>query len=168
MRTARTVSPQVTVEHEAGPPAQPSEPIQFTGATMLTTWSDVKTALARFPLSAQREKSLSFDVPSDGPTPTTFHVLSEQLGGRARLVICLHLLPEAQAQTGAALRINSEILLGGLISFRGSIALRHILTLGRCDAAELYEALAAMADSKSRLLARLGLPTTSFATGYAD
>ncbi len=139
---------------------------------MLKTWDDVKSALGPYPLLAQREKSLSFAW-SHGDSPTaTFHVLWEELGGRPRIVLFLNLLPEVQTQTGAALRLNSEILIGGLISFRGYIALRQIMTLGGFDAAELHEVLYAMAQSSQPIVHRITSSSTqatpSFACGYAD
>lgn len=135
---------------------------------MLKSWDDVVSTLAGFPRRAERDRAVSFDFPQPGPTPATFHVLCEELHGRQRIVICLNVLPEVQVQTGQALRINSEILLGGLISFRGYIALRHVMTLGRFDAIELHEVLSAMALTRHRVAARLAVTAPSFASGYAD
>lgn len=135
---------------------------------MLKSWDDVVSTLGGFPRRAERERAVSLDWPQPGTTPTTFHILCEELAGRQRIVICLNVLPEVQVQTSSALRVNSEILLGGLISFRGYIALRHVMTLGRFDAIELHEVLAAMVQTRHRISAQLKNTTPSFACGYAD
>ena len=79
---------------------------------MLSTWPEITQAIVRYPVRTIEAQAISFDWPEQGPATAIFQIVCAELGGRERIVIGVNVLPEAQASSTSALRMNSELSIG--------------------------------------------------------
>src|SRR5262249_4105869 len=111
--------------------------------TLLRAWSEVREILAtRWPMAQSTSEPLNvltFAYPSPGKSPEILQAVSAELGGRTRVLIGVNVMPATKASAQDALAINSERLIGCLMTLKGTLVLRQVLTLGRFDEAELIE-----------------------------
>lgn len=135
---------------------------------MLCTWTEITQALSQYKVRSLDEHAVSFDWPSDGPAAAIFQVVCAELGGRPRVLIGVNVLPETQVQATAALRMNSELSIGALSAFKGNIVLKQTLSVGRFDADELHEVIAAMARTVEQAQERLSKSGPRVLQSYAD
>ncbi len=135
---------------------------------MLSTWPEITQAIARYPVRAIEAQAISFDWPEQGPATAIFQIVCTELGGRERIVIGVNVLPEAQASSTSALRMNSELSIGAFSAFKGNIVLKHIMTLGRFDEEELHEVVHTMASTVAKAQERLRKQGPVVIQGYAD
>ena len=135
---------------------------------MLTTWEEIKAALARYPLRSQQPELLTFGWPEAGQTTEIIQVKYAEIQERNRIFIGVNVMADSKAIAHEALVINSEIFIGALAAFHGNLVLRHAMTVGSFDEVELHEVLASMARSAARIHGRLDKTASSPITGYAD
>jgi len=133
---------------------------------MLTSWKEIHQALRRYPIRSAGNEVTSFDFPPTGPVAAIFQVVWAEILGRKRIFIGVHVAKDGPSWTHEALVVNSETVIGALTAFKGNIVLKHVMTVGRFDEAELHEAIAAMArtveTTQGRLLAQVPVPHSTY------
>ena len=112
---------------------------------MLNSWADIHQALRRYPIRAEGNEVTTFDWPATGPVVAIFQVRFAEILGRRRIFIGVNVAKDGPAWAHEALVLNSEIAIGSLTTFKGTIVLKHVMTVGRFDEAELHEVIESMA-----------------------
>ena len=135
---------------------------------MLKLFAEVQTALKRYPTHDEDRYSTTFAWPEAGPTIAIFQVVYFDFLGHGRIFIGINVMPDAPAVAHDALRMNSEIVIGALTAFHGTLLLKHLMTLGGFDADELHAVLLTMARTAERTRERLTRVTPYLNAGYAD
>lgn len=114
-------------------------------AMMLSSWEQIQAALQRYPIREQGSDATTFDWPVQGPVESIFQVKFAEILGRSRVFIGVNVAQDGTAWAHEALVVNSEIAIGSLTAFKGNIVLKHVMTVGRFDEAELHEVIESMA-----------------------
>jgi hypothetical protein len=137
---------------------------------MLRTWAEIQAALQRYPTRSQESDVTTFGWPMAGRTTEIFQVKFAELQGRGRIFIGVNVRPDVPALAHDALTMNSELLFGALVAFKGNIVLKHMMTVGSFDEAELDDVIASMARTAEQARGRLSKPqqTTNLGVAYSD
>lgn len=123
---------------------------------MLGTWADIQRSLGRYPVQSPNGDDLAtFGFPEAGQATAIFQVKFAQILGRQRIFIGTNVAIDAPAIAHEAMVVNSELLVGSLMVFKGNIVLKHGMTVGRFDDEELHEVIANMARSAGQAAERL-------------
>ena len=129
---------------------------------MLGSWAEIQQALRRYPTRSESGDVTTFDWLEAGEVSAIFQVKFAELQGRPRIFIGVNVAKDGPTRAHEALVINSELAVGALVAFKGNIVLRQVMTVGRFDAAELFEVIASMAQqvdvTHGRLMAQVAAP----------
>lgn len=137
---------------------------------MLKTWDDIRRVLRSYVVRSEGPEVTTFDWPATGPVLARFQVTVADILNRQRIFIGVHVGVETPAAAHAALTVNSELLFGALAAFKGKLLLKHTMTVGGFDAAELHETLDHLAQNSIVLRGRLlaATPAPKPYTTYGD
>lgn len=139
---------------------------------MLKTWDDIRRVLQTYPVRAEGPEVTTFDWPAKGPVSAKFQVAVTDILNRQRIFIGVNVAADTPAAAHEALVVNSETVIGALAAFKGKLLLKHAMTVGGFDDAELHEVLATMAMTAEvvggRLLAPTPAPAPKLYTSYVD
>lgn len=136
--------------------------------TMLGNWEEIVQSLRRYPIRSEGSDIVTFDFPEQGPLQEIFQVKCAEVLGRTRIFIGINVDNDGAAQAHEALVINSETAIGSLCAFKGMLVLKHVMTVGGFDRAELYEVIGAMARTAELARGRLTKPVARPSATYID
>src|SRR5262249_30650672 len=94
-----------------------------------------------------------------------------RLGGRDRLFLGAPIWPASSTPALQALELNNQLLYGALAVVEGYLPLRHVLSAGQFQAADLEECISTLRVAAQRIRARLARASCAEApafNAYAD